>query len=101
MVDLDGSFAYSQVVLIKDTETNEPFGIYPNPARNAVTLTHELLSRESEVVILDMSGRQVLRVTAISGTNQTRLNIGKLQGGLYIITLTNGENQKSIKLFKE
>ena len=101
MVDLDGSFNYSHVVLIKNIKGMQAFGLYPNPAKNIVNVLHEKLSHRGELVILDLAGRQVMRVGIAAGANQTAVNVSQLQAGMYMVTLQNREFMHAIKLLKE
>jgi hypothetical protein len=101
MVDLDGSFTYSKVVLIKEESLQNALLLYPNPAKQVVNVFHEKFGRNSEIVVTDLSGRLIMRRAVNVGASQTALNIGGLKPGLYLITLNDGLNKETIKFLKE
>lgn len=71
------------------------FGIYPNPATNAVyisTKNNEIL----DVSVFDILGKQVLKTIVANGQ---ALNISSLKSGIYMLRLNN--QNKTFKLVKE
>lgn len=94
---------------------------YPNPASNMITLEIEHYpmvtssgdlsfqkTKHTEGVahleILDVSGRQVLKqnLNLTEGFNTISLDINQLSRGVFIVKLTDGQNQKAwVKMVKE
>ncbi len=80
MVDHDGSFTYSPIVVARRTPVSEPFRVYPNPASDMVTVEvpdyngTALLCR-----VTDLTGRVVLEAAG------PRLDLRSLPAGLYFI----------------
>ncbi len=74
-------------------ESNVILNIYPIPASNEVTieLSGELLNvtQELALIVFDMSGKEVLSQRTIS-TSSIKLNTAKLENGIYIINLMDG-----------
>lgn len=93
LVDLDGSFSLSRIVLIS-TDSNLEIILYPNPAhKNVVRLKSNSgkLKNIRDVVFLDQRGVNVLRIEKnLTGD----LNISNLQPGNYsvVVTMNNGES---------
>jgi hypothetical protein len=74
--------------------------IYPNPAQYQFTLELEGGSSEkTEAVVYDLLGRMVKH---IENNDLQPINFGEeLPAGTYIVTVRQGENQKTIKLIKQ
>ena len=68
------------------------FNLYPNPASNQINVNAD---RETEIQILDMTGRTVLNVNAVEGIN--RINVSELESGVYFVRM----NGTAVKFVKE
>jgi hypothetical protein len=81
---------------VKPKNIIKPFGIqnngttiYPNPAREQVTI-----NGASEVfcaVIYDLQGRELIKTTNVSNSSKLTINTSKLTKGIYLITLIDKE----------
>ena len=88
ITDLDGKTTFSE---IKQTSHSPGFSeveLFPNPARNYVTIRSEGLS-SMQVRLLNSLG-QSLSIPASQQGNTLTLNTGALPRGLYLIVLNNG-----------
>jgi len=104
MVDLDGKFAYSNVILIrKDGKMVTDIKVIPNPLVKGSIATIRFEASERATVnlsILDMAGRTVLRQqnNVAQGTNSVALNnFNSLQPGTYILQMNDGVNIQTTK----
>ncbi|HPF11555.1 MAG TPA: T9SS type A sorting domain-containing protein [Flavobacteriaceae bacterium] len=68
------------------------FSIYPNPARDYVNIT-SVNSGEKQVQIFDVLGKQVMNQTVTNG-----LNISKLNSGIYLVKISQGNTSETKKL---
>ena len=79
--------------------------VYPNPASNLVSLEIESYTEGvTQIDIMDITGRQVLKQTAalIEGMNSISLDISQLSKGVFIVKMTDSQNQKAmVKIVKE
>ncbi len=95
--DLDGHFAYSDVIRINDICTSLPIRISPNPAVEKILV--ENVQRDDQLIVVDMMGREVFRQQAIN--NSTEMIIQHLTTGLYFLkvfrTITKIETVKFLK----
>lgn len=92
MVDLDGTFEYSDVVLQeREVAADVTLSVYPNPTSGPVTL--ELATDEAvSVALTDVSGRRVWqRELSAGAANRASLN-PELAPGVYMLTAHSGSN---------
>ncbi len=61
--------------------------IYPNPARNQITITRA--SEIKHVIIYDLQGREILKQSNTSGDEIILINTSKLKKGVYFISFFN------------
>ena len=104
MVDVDGHYKYSNVLMVrKEKKTISGITINPNPVLSGDAATVRFEATASSMVtlrIVDMAGRQVLQQQnrVNEGANSIQVNnLGKLQPGIYIIQMSNGEELSAIK----
>ena len=95
MIDKDGRFSYSQVVLIKkDSKSINGIAINPNPVVSGIATVKMTASRKAvvELRVVDLSGRVLLKQTqsVFEGNNSITLNVQKLQPGIYTLQMADG-----------
>lgn len=74
--------------------------LYPNPAKESVTIKYNNLSIGSKIVCYDQSGRKVLE-EEITQPNEQQFYINHLENGLYFIEIINSEKvAERIKFLK-
>lgn len=76
--------------------------VYPNPVNDIVTLKADLASiAGANTQIFDMSGKQVYENNDLFyNTNEASVNISFLNSGIYLLKLSNGEINQTIKIVK-
>jgi hypothetical protein len=74
------------------------FQMYPNPVSESLTLvyTGEILP-STEIVVTDIAGRIVLRQSLRQ--EQQTLDVSRLQAGLYVLSLMEGDNRTMTERF--
>ena len=102
MVDKDGKFAYSQVVMIKkDSKTISGISINPNPVSGGVaTVRMTAASHGSvEIRIMDISGRVMIKQiqNVYEGNNAITLNVQQLLPGIYTMQMADGNGAVAAK----
>lgn len=75
------------------------FRLFPNPAHASVNIKVEALVGLGSIVITDLYGKQLITQGISLGTNT--IDISKLSGGMYFVTLVTGERRNTIKLMVE
>jgi len=104
MVDGDGKFTYSKVSKgSKEKKAISGISLSPNPVISSANATVRFDAARNSVVnlrVVDMAGRQVLaqQNNVTEGTNSIQVNnLNRLQPGLYIIQLVNGNELSTYK----
>lgn len=107
-VDFDGSFEYSNTIVVKADNANE-FGnnvtISPNPFTDGVQINFSQNQNATvKIIIVDALGREVYtkQIQSIIGNNAISIdNLNFLQNGIYFVRLeSNGTTTKVVKLLK-
>lgn len=92
----DGSYKYSNVILIKADNSYTISSCYPNPARNQLMVS--VRSREINsltMVVTDLQGRRMIKrnFETNSTDKQIVLDIKSLVKGTYLVTIRNEKNE--------
>jgi len=93
--DVDGKFSYSTIITLRNND-RQPVSIYPNPAKDLVTVVvgNELLNKIA--VLSDMNGKllQTIKINNLSFT----INMTAYPAGIYLLKI---ENEILVKIIKE
>ncbi|HMC99812.1 MAG TPA: endonuclease [Ferruginibacter sp.] len=91
MVDIDGRSSLSKTVTVAQTSVAN-ISVYPNPATQHLTIQLDhALSRASEVIVNDITGRAVFRQFVIRGQKMIGLSVSGLQPGRYFLKIVDGD----------
>lgn len=106
MVDIDGHFKYSNIIVIRKDKRATDLVINPNPV---VSGTYKATANFATTVsgkitfnIIDMSGKVVLaQQNSVSpGNNSVTINnLDRLQSGVYMLQLNDGETRTTAKFY--
>lgn len=86
LVDKDGSFRYSPVVIVKH-KLQAGFKIFPNPAASTVTVVHAEGEEQADMQVVNAAGQIVYRQSVMSGARQSTINVQSLKAGLYNVVV--------------
>lgn len=107
MIDKDGNFKYSNIVLIKSPfKPIAVMNMFPNPAKDRFNI-EIVADKKQEITIhlFDFTGSRVIlkKITTEAGLQQHQLNLSGLQSGAYYIEVKNfaGTVIDKTKLVKE
>ncbi len=101
MVDLDGTFEYSNVVTIA-TRLYGDISVYPVPANDAIYVAYESdNTSEIQIQVVSFVGQTLLTRTenTVQGLNSFELDISQLATGTYLIQITNEDGLPISKRF--
>jgi hypothetical protein len=86
----------SPVLSIENIENKFGFSLYPNPAKEYISITSSF-GGKTIVEIFDIQGKRIMNSTILlEKDNAFKMNLPKMVSGLYFISLTNekGESQQ-------
>lgn len=90
--------AYS-ILGVEDQNFLNVTTVYPNPVNNNFTIQTSLQSLENtQIQIFNVIGKKVFEKI---GLRTKKVNVSQLHSGIYILKITNGNQQKTIKLIKK
>ena len=84
IISKDGSFYYSNVIEIA-SKNKEIITIYPNPAKDIITISRRVNTSICTIQIIDETGK-VLKQSTLTGTSKT-ISVRELANGLYHVEL--------------
>lgn len=97
MLDIDGRFSYSNIIMVRRSGEKISLSFSPNPvpAGAPATIRFDAPAKgTAEIKVLDVAGRVLLRqqCTVYEGTNSVSVNnLSRLQPGTYLLQLSNGD----------
>lgn len=90
IVDMDGKYAYSQVVTLVIKGSTSAIRIFPNPATDRLFIWMPTGSQVKQYQIFDAAGRMVMQQSTLgNNTNVTDVTIQHLSTGFYTLRLFN------------
>ena len=97
-VDFDGAFDYSKtVVLSKGLKSLNDITVFPNPARDHITVNWNKKRNSGLLELTDMNGRVIQSVVLNGSGNMHRFELENLDQGVYFIRLNTEEHTSSKK----
>lgn len=98
MVDIDGKFVYSNVLIIKLNASTISINVYPNPAKQFVHLSFvSSVTSKCIINITNMQGKVITQLTKNieTGINKLILDVHNYATGIYYLSLTNENKEKA------
>ena len=89
MIDKNGAFSYSSIVVLNATVSSKRLSIFPNPAVNNITLSHSKASEGATIKVLNAAGKTVAVSIVQTGATQTTLDVSRLAKGSYVVSVEN------------
>ena len=82
MIDIDGSFSYSDVRYVKGNGEKSAFIVFPNPSFGNAKISISDINEPTNVQLLDNNGRIVKSITLNNGNT---IELNNLKTGTYIV----------------
>ena len=101
--DNDGSVSgtFYASVKVKALSEVSVANAFPNPVTGSdVTVTHALTHKGAKAEIYSVSGTKLLEHSLAEGVNQSVLNVGSLQSGVYFIAIKGADAVQVIRIIK-
>jgi len=96
MVDIDGTSKFSPIIFIRNSNSGLTT-VYPNPARNQITINISDKSLINTQALLSDLGGKVLQRISLNQVS-TQVDISRYGSGMYLLKFKDG---KTIKIVKE
>ena len=96
-VDLNGSFVYSNIIALNRNSQENSITVYPNPAKDIVTVVFTASDKQRKLQITDVRGAVIKTVIVPAGAANIKTDMSALAKGIYHITLEDG-TQKLVKM---
>ncbi len=93
MIDINGSFKYSEIRAVKGTSMMIDFTVFPNPSTGNAKVTITDISESTDVQLVDNSGRILKN---ISMNNSNTVDFSNLQKGMYMIRIINKNSGETL-----
>ncbi|MBS1920486.1 MAG: exo-alpha-sialidase [Bacteroidetes bacterium] len=97
-VDIDGKFTYSEILKFRLSDDGS-VSIYPNPVNDKLLINAPAFKNGILQVIVAGNG-SIVKTMTVPGESFT-VDLATLSKGAYIIKLTNGTSEKTMKIIKE
>lgn len=98
MLDRDGSYAYSEVVLLRTQAATGTLNLYPNPAIDRLFTGG--LTGTVDYQVTDLAGRLLLAGQALPG-EEDGIDISDLNQGIYILAWKQGDRAGTLRFVKK
>ncbi len=85
-VDIDNSFQFSKTVII-DVNQKTDFSIHPNPAKDYLQIEFKTRINNAKITIISPLGNIILSETKSNILNNHRLNISRINNGIYFLNI--------------
>ena len=100
---LEGCEAFSDCFNVEIVSTDNPadrsFTIYPNPAKDFVTLQFPILTSDFSLEVINPLGVKVIQQNILSGVSELKIDVTDLPQGLYTIRLHDNVASATTKTF--
>ncbi len=98
MVDLDGTYRYSQIVHLQNDVAAADLRIFPNPTNGNFQVILPQVEGSLNLAIYNLHGTRVRAQKLAAGTNSWRSE-AQLRAGVYLLTITDEKGQRWTERF--
>ncbi len=98
----NGDFHYTDIKTVKLNKQGRIGSIYPQPANDKLNVQYHSYNEGSvKIIITDINGKIVMQESRNmnAGAQFIVVNIGKLNSGMYLVSITDKDHQKSLQRF--
>ena len=86
-----------EVLSVETVPFSEGVTVFPNPVRDLMSISNSSNSELESIVVYDVLGNEIKRISDISNSRRVDIQRGELQAGLYLINITNSNGQSLVK----
>ena len=101
-VDFTGEFSYSNIVMVNNDESkNTVFELFPNPAKNILTVFVESKNNKTTSVRISNAFGQTLKEIVIANNQQNIIDVSAFSNGVYFATIFSNDEMQTKSFIKE
>ncbi len=103
MIDADGVFKYSNVVVVNLPNLNPSvlsLSAYPNPTTNSITISHAIAGLGAKLTALTIDGKTVFTKMVEKDAAQSTMDVSTLPTGVYLLVYRNNNQSNSLRFVK-
>jgi len=101
ITDRDGKMNFSKTIVIrKRNASNDAISIFPNPVQEQLNVSYPKAGNQSTLLLLDLSGRTLLKKSLAVGSTQLNLDVAFLVKGIYTLVLADATGTQVAKFIK-
>lgn len=92
MIDIDGRFTYSKVVLVRLNNDFSNAVVYPNPSAGVLNIRFNVtINSNTQLILTDITGRTVMTSPVKKGSMNLDMNLQHLPSGRYFIKINDDQ----------
>ena len=100
-VDFTGEFSYSNIVMVNNDESkNTVFELFPNPAKNILTVFVESKNNKTTSVRISNAFGQTLKEIVIANNQQNSIDVSAFSNGVYFATIFSDDEMQTKSFIK-
>jgi hypothetical protein len=102
MVDEDGTFIYSNVILLKTTINKSVISVYPNPAATQLNINVASISKAvAQINVFDVQGKNIYQQKFEPSNGAISIDVCNWASGNYVVKIIQGKEVNTIKVLKQ
>lgn len=91
--------ALSEIVDIRELNENKSIKVYPNPAKDVISIEDTQLNPDEVISVFNLEGQLVMSKKLIN--SKTKIEISNLSNGIYLLKISDRDKTEVIKFSKE
>ncbi len=99
--DLDGSFIYSNIIVINRYSFGYSISAYPNPVKDRMTVIFTASGKQRELRIVDTNGKIIKSIGVQPGATSVITDMSSFAAGIYLLVLGDQEHEIVGKVMKQ
>ncbi|HQY19182.1 MAG TPA: T9SS type A sorting domain-containing protein [Ferruginibacter sp.] len=101
MVDADGKYTYSNIVLLKLLSNDVMLSVFPNPAANKLNIAIRNITNiaQIQVQVFDNAGKLIAQ-QSVYNNNGITLDVSKFASGVYLLKIIYSGKEETIRFVK-
>jgi hypothetical protein len=101
IVDIDGKYTYSKVLVINNSSANLQLLVFPNPTSKNLIVKHSNSNAGATLKVVTTNGVSVMTQYVKENSTQTVIDINQLAVGFYLMVFNNGTTSQTVRFQKQ